>query len=423
MRLSRRALSLSMAALALGLGLGSTAAFSQAAKTGAVKLSETVKIAWIDPLSGLMAPVGNNGLNGFQFFGEKFSASNPAGVKFDVIGIDNKLSPTESLNALKQALDQGVRYIVQGQGSSVAGALIEAVNKHNERNPGKEVLFLNYAAVDPDFTNSKCSYWHFRFDADTSMKMEALTTFMKDQPGIKKIYLLNQNYSHGHQVAKFAKENIKRKLPGVEVVGEDLHPLAQVRDFAPYVAKIKSSGADTVITGNWGSDLALLVKAANEGGYTGKFFTYYAGVTGTPTALGTGGAGRVFQVSYLHYNMGGQLQKWLEEYKAKFKDDFYTGSFISIYSGLTEAMAKAKSTDPVKVAAALEGLKFKSFNGEVEMRKTDHQLQQPLFITVWQKTDAKNSYSAENTGMTLVPVATYDSYVASTPTSCQMKRL
>jgi hypothetical protein len=48
-------------------------------------------------------------------------------------------------------------------------------------------------------------------------------------------------------------------------------------------------------------------------------------------------------------------------------------------------MAKAKSTDPVKVAAALEGLKVKSFNGEVEMRKTDHQLQQPLYMTVWQK--------------------------------------
>ncbi len=420
MRFIRRALSLS---IALGLGLASSAAFSQAAKPGAVKLNETVKIAWIDPLSGLMAPVGNNGLNGFKLFAEKFSATNPAGVKFEVVGIDNKLSPTESLNALKQALDQGIRYITQGNGSSVAGALIEAVNKHNERNPGKEVLFLNYAAVDPDFTNSKCSYWHFRFDADTSMKMEAMTTFMKDQPSVKKVYLLNQNYSHGHQVARFAKENIKRKMPAVEVVGEDLHPLAQVRDFAPYIAKIKASGADTVITGNWGSDLALLVKAANEGGYNGKFFTYYTGVTGTPTALGTGGAGRVYQVSYNHYNMGGQMQKWLEEYKAKFGDDFYTGAIISIYSALGEAMAKAKSTDPVKVAAALEGLKFKSFNGEVEMRKTDHQLQQPLFITVWQKTDAKHAYSAENTGMTLVPVQSYDAYVASTPTSCQMKRL
>ena len=394
-----------------------TAALAAHAQKG-----ETVKIAHIDPQTGLMGPVGTNQLRSFQYFAEQFSKSNPAGVKFEMVGFDNKLSPAESLNALKAAIDQGIRYIAQGNGSSVAGALIDAVAKHNERNPGKEVIFLNYAAVDPDFTNSKCNYWHFRFDADTSMKMEALTTFMKDRPDVKKVYLLNQNYSHGQQVARFAKENLARKRPDIQIVGEDLHPLAQVRDFAPYIAKIKASGADTVITGNWGSDLALLVKAANEGGYNGKFYTYYTGVTGTPTALGTGGEGRVFQIAYNHYNMGGQMDKWMAEFKNRYKDDMYTGAVIHVFGALSEAMAKAKSTDPVKVAAAMEGLKFKSFNGEVEIRKTDHQMQQGLYLTVWQKADKKYPYSPENTGMTLAPVKEFPAYIASTPTSCQMKR-
>ncbi|MGM9513699.1 branched-chain amino acid ABC transporter substrate-binding protein [Roseateles sp. DB2] len=402
---------LAASVLLAGLSLG-----AQAQK------GETVKIAWIDPLSGLMGPVGQNQVKSFQFFAEKFNATNPAGVKFEIIAIDNKLSPAETLNALKSAIDQGVRYVTQGNGSGAALALIDAINKHNERNPGKEVLYLNHSAVDPDLTNSKCSYWHFRMDADTSMKMEAITTFMKDQADVKKVFLLNQNYAHGQQVAKYAKEMLARKRPDIQVVGEDLHPLAQVRDFAPYVAKIKASGADTVITGNWGSDLTLLVKAANEAGYTGKFFTYYAGVSGTPTALGAASAGRVFQVSYNHYNLGGQMGKWMDEYKKRFNDDFYTGSVIHIYSLLGEAMAKAKSTEPVKVAAALEGLTVKSFNGEVQVRKTDHQLQQPLFISVWNKADAKYPYSPENTGYTLVPLKMYDAYVSSTPTSCQMKR-
>ncbi|MCU0929060.1 MAG: ABC transporter substrate-binding protein, partial [Burkholderiaceae bacterium] len=229
------------------LVLGSTVAFAQK--------GETVKVAWIDPLTGLMAPVGQNQIKSFQFMAEYFSKNNPAGVKFEMVPFDNKLSPAESLNVLKAAIDQGVRYVVQGNGSGAALAISDAVAKHNERNPGKEVVFLNYAAVDPDLTNSKCSYWHFRLDADTSMKMEALTTFMKDQPDIKKVYLINQNYAHGVQVAKYAKDNLKRKRPDVEIVGEDLHPLAQTRDFAPYIAKIKASGADTIITGNWGSDL------------------------------------------------------------------------------------------------------------------------------------------------------------------------
>jgi branched-chain amino acid transport system substrate-binding protein len=384
---------------------------------------ETVKMVRIDPLTGLLGPVGVSQIKGYQFFAEKFSGKgNPAGVKFEITPIDNKLSPAESLNALKAAIDQGARYIVQGNGSSVALALVDAVAKHNERNPGKEVLYLNDSAVDPDLTNSKCSYWHFRFDADTSMKMEAMSSFIAEQKDIKKVYILGQNYSHGVQVAKFAKEGLARKRPDIQIVGEDLHPLAQTRDFAPYIAKIKASGADTVITGNWGSDLSLLVKAANENGYTGKFFTYYAGVTGTPAALGSNGAGRVYQIAYSHYNMGGQMDKWMNEFKAKYNDDFYTGSTIRIFEMLGAAMAKAKSTDPVKVAAAMEGLKVKSFNGEVEMRKTDHQLQQPLYMTVWQKADKKYPYSPENTGMTLAPVKEYPNYVSSTPTSCQMKR-
>ena len=389
----------------------------------AAQQGEVVKIVRIDPLSGLLGPVGVNQDKSYKFFAEKFSGKgNPAGVKFEFETIDNKLSPAESLNALKAAIDKGVRYVAQGNGSSVALALVDAINKHNERNPGKEVLYLNDSAVDPDLTNSKCSYWHFRFDADTSMKMEAIASFIKTQPDIKKIYVLGQNYSHGVQVAKYAKETIKRQRPDIEFVGEDLHPLAQVRDFAPYIAKLKASGADTLITGNWGSDLSLLVKAANEGGFNGKIFTYYTGVTGTPAALGTNGAGRVYQIGYAHYNMGGQMDQWMKEFKAKYNDDFYTGSIIRIYQFLGAAMAKAKSTDPVKVAAALEGLKVNTFNGEAEMRKADHQLQQPLYMTVWQKAGGKYPYSPENTGMTLVPVAEYPNYVSSTPTSCQMKR-
>ncbi len=384
---------------------------------------QTVKMMWIDPLSGLMGPVGTNQLKSWQFMAEKFSASNPAGVKFEVIGVDNKLSPTESLNALKSAVDQGIRYVIQGNGSSVAIPLIDAINKHNERNPGKEIIFLNEAAVDPDLTNSLCSFWHFRFDADTTMKMEAMTTYMASQKDIHKVYIIGQNYSHGKQVAKYTKEYLKRKRPDVQIVGDDLHPLAQVRDFAPYIAKIKASGADSVVTGNWGSDLALLVKAAVEGGYHGKFFTYYTGVTGTPTALGTNGAGKVFQVAYVHYNMGPPMDAWMKEFKAKYNDDFYTGSIVRILEDLGVAMANAKSTDPVKVAFAMEGLKVNSaFGGETEMRKSDHQLQQTLYMTVWEKASAKYPYSPENTGMTLAPVAEYAPYVSSTPTSCQMKR-
>ncbi len=384
---------------------------------------ETVKIAFIDPLSGPFANVGQNQLKSWQFISERFSgAKNPAGVKFEVTGFDNKGSPQESLNSLKAAIDQGFRYITQGNGSGAALALSDAVSKHNERNPGKEVVFLNYAAVDPALTNEKCDYWHFRLDADTTMKMEALTAFMKDQPKVKNVYLLNQNYSHGQQVARYFKENIARKRPDVKIVGEDLHPIGQVKDFAPYVAKIKQSGADSIVTGNWGADLTLLVKAMNDAGLKVPMYTYYAGVTGTPTALAAGGDSEVYVVAYGHSNHTGDLGAMGAEFKKKFNDDYYTFATLNGINLMGAAIAKAKSTNPVKVAAALEGLSVPSFAGEVQMRKGDHQLQQSMFITKWQKVDSKNAYSVENTGYTFVPIKQLEPYVSSTPTSCQMKR-
>lgn len=145
-------------------------------------------------------------------------------------------------------------------------------------------------------------------------------------------------------------------------------------------------------------------------------------MTGTPSALGSAGAGRVYYVGYAPVNVGGQQGQWQKEFNQKYNDDLYTWAYQSMFEMLGISMAKTKSTDPVKVAAAMEALKFKSFNGDVEMRKTDHQLQQPLYMAVWQKTDAKNSYSVEKTGMTFASLKEYPSYVSSTPTSCQMKR-
>ena len=411
MNLTSRALNTS---IAVGLLATSGLVFAQK--------GETIKVGFIDPLSGPFANVGQNQLKSWQFVGEHFNAKNPAGVKFEFVAFDNKGSPQDSLTALKAATDQGIRYIVQGNGSGAAAALVDAVAKHNARNPGKEVLYLNYAAVDPALTNEKCDYWHFRLDADTTMKMEALTSYMKDQAEIKKVYIIGQNYSHGKQVSKYFKEYMARKRPDVQIVGDDLHPIGQVKDFAPYVAKIKASGADAVLTGNWGQDLTLLVKAAKDAGMNAKLYTYYAGVSGTPTALGTDTAGKVRVVAYSHSNMPGALAKLQDDFKAKFNDDFYTHATYNGLVLLTEAMAKVKSSDPVRVAAAMEDMTVQGFNGEIKMRKSDHQLQQAMFISSWEKVSAKNKYNVENTGMTFVEVKAIPSYISSTPTSCAMKR-
>jgi branched-chain amino acid transport system substrate-binding protein len=387
--------------------------------------AENARVALIETLSGPFAPIGQNQLKSYQMMSDMAKQQNwGGGHTLEFVGFDNKGSPQEALTQLKAAIDQGYRYVAQGNSSGIAGALIDAINKHNERNPGKEVLFINHSAVDPDFTNSKCSFWHFRFDANSDMKMEALTTFMAADKNIKKVFIIGQNYQFGHQVTRAAKEYLKRKRPDVEIVGDDLHPIAQVKDFSPYVAKIKASGADTVITGNWGADLALLIKAAKDADLKANFYTYYGSTSGVPTAMGAAGLDRVKYVGYWNANNETYAGKEIvEAFKRKYNDDYYVMATYSVAAMLSKAFKETKSTDPVKVAFAMEGMKVQSLNGEIEMRKTDHQLQQPLYIATWSKTNDNDvRFDQENTGFGWKTDKKIDTYVASQPTSCQMKR-
>src|SRR6202522_1398066 len=259
---------------------------------------DAIKIGYIDPLSGGGASIGAVGLKTYQYLADEINASGGLlGKKVEIVGLDNKTTPQESFIQAQKATDQGIRIITQGNGSSVAAALSDWVTKYNDRNPGKEILYLNYAAVDPVLTNAKCSYWHFRWDANSDVKMAALTNFMKTRPNIKKLYLINQDYSFGQSVHTQARAMLKEKRPDIEIVGDELHPLLKVTDFSPYIAKIKASGADTVITGNWGQDIALLIKAAADSGLKANWYTYYAGGTGGPTAIKQANLpDRVFQI-------------------------------------------------------------------------------------------------------------------------------
>ncbi|MEM6849272.1 MAG: branched-chain amino acid ABC transporter substrate-binding protein, partial [Pseudomonadota bacterium] len=347
--------------------------------------SETLKIAYIDPLSGSFANVGDQGLKHFVYAADLANADGGiGGMDVEIVPFDNKLNPKESLVQLQKAIDQGIRFITQGNGSSVASALIDAVDKHNRRNPDETVLFLNYAAVDPAFTNDRCSFWHFRFDADADMKMEALTDWLADQDDIKNVYILGQNYSFGKAVAAAAVRMIEQKRPDIEIVGNELHPLAQVKDFSPYVQKIMSADADAVITGNWGPDMQLLIKAAGDAGQDIPYLTYYGGGLGAVTAMGESAVGRVKQITEFHENMDGG-----EAHTARMSDfedefgglDYYYHRVFTLMTMFEKAVEEAGSTDPLDVANALSGMEHETVFGTVEMREDNHQLIQPMFVS------------------------------------------
>ena len=396
---------------------------------GPAQAAETIRVAFIDPLSGPFANLGEAEVRHFQIAIEGINARGGVlgGRHLELVSFDNKASPQESVLALKQVIDQGIRYIVQGNGSGVAHALLDTLDKHNRRNPDQSVMYLNYAAVDPVLTNEKCNFLHFRFDADSDMKMAAITDVLAANKAISKVYLLNQDYAFGHAVVRAARAMLGAKRPDVQIVGDDLHPLGKVKDFSAYVTKIKASGADAVITGNWGNDLTLLIRASREAGLKVEYFTYYGGLTGTPPAVGEAGVGHLKMVSQWHANAAGTAtEKLVLAYRERFKgakDDMFYSTPLTTMEMLAKGIEQARSAEPLKVARALEGMKWMSDTGEVTMRADNHQLLQPLFVSTFAKADGRNPrLDTERTGFGFRTDRRIEAKDTAMATTCRMER-
>jgi len=350
---------------------------------GMARADEVVRIAFIDPLSGSLAATGQLGEQHFRFAIDRANANSAAGPgrKLELVALDNEVSPEKSLTLLRKAIDDGIHYVTQGNGSSVAFALSDAIAKNNRRAPNQAVMYLNYAAVDPGLTNEKCNWWHFRFDADSDMKMRALTDYLVGEAQVKKVYLFNPDYSFGQSVERAAQAMLANRRADLQIVGTERVPLGKVKDFTPYVQKMQAAGADSVVTGNWGADMGLLAKAAQDAGYKGIFYTYYMGSSDVIAGAGTGGKGYA-QISEYHANLGvPELETMAAAFEAKYGNQFYYWRVVNEIDMLAAAMKQADSSDPAKVGQILSTMVQKTPLGDATMRADNHQLLQPMFVS------------------------------------------
>jgi branched-chain amino acid transport system substrate-binding protein len=405
---------------------------AQTAANGAPVTVPPIRLAMIESLSGAFANTGEAVFRNLVWAVERVNAR--GGVKtaqgtrrLQLERYDSKGQNEEALSALRAAIDDGVQVVLQGNSSATAAVLIDAINKHNEREPGRRVLFLNYSAVDPALTNEKCSFWHFRFDAHADMRMAALMDVLKDDASIKSAYLIGQDYSFGQAVAREAKRQLALLRPDVQLVGDELHPMGRVKDFMPYAAKIKSSGAQAVITGNFGNDLTLLVKAAKEVGFDGKFYTFYGNALGAPAAIGDAGVGKVVAVADWLPNLptpGSEAfyQSFRQRYP-KPADDYVHMRMQLMIEALAQAIEKAASSEPLAVAMQLERVSVQLAGQGGTMRATDHQFQQPLVVGVMDRLGAPGvKFDVEGSGYGFRVVRTIAAARAELPTTCRMVR-
>jgi branched-chain amino acid transport system substrate-binding protein len=406
---------------------------------GAAALAQTpgapVKLAMIEGLSGPNGNAGEAVYRNLVWAVERVNAR--AGVRLVLERYDSKGQSEEAISALRSAIDNGARVILQGNSSANAAALIDAINKHNEREPGKRVLFLNYSAVDPVLTNEKCSFWHFRFDAHADMRMAALMSVIKDDKALKGVYLIGQDYSFGQAVLREARRQLMAQRADVHVVGEELHPMARVKDFLPYATKIKASGAQAVITGNWGNDLSLLIKAARDVGFDGKFYTFYGNALGAPAAIGEAGVGKVVAVAdWLPNVQTVGSDAFYRSFRVRYpqpEDDYVHMRMQLLMEALAQALESAAKTpavagtqispDVAAVATQMERATVALAGQSGFMRASDHQFQQPLVVGVMERQGMPGvKFDVEGSGYGFRVVKTIAAQAAELPTSCKMLR-
>lgn len=403
---------------------------------GLAQGAEPIRLALIEGLSGPFGNAGEAVYRNLVWATERVNARGgvglPGGARpLQLLRFDSKGATEEALSMLRSAIDQQAGFILQGNSSATAAALIDALNKHNEREPGRRALFLNYSAVDPVLTNEKCSFWHFRFDAHADMRLAALTDELAEDHSVRRIYLIGQDYSFGQHVLRKGREMIAAKRPDIQIVGDELHPVGRVKDFIPYVTKIKASGAQAVLTGNWGNDLTLLIKAARDIGLDARFYTFYGNGLGAPAALGDAGIDRVLAVAEWHPNVGTpSSDRFYAAFRQRFprpEDDYVHARMQALVEVLVAGMERAKSVDPTAVARALEGLRYdgRTLGGmhSGQMRAADHQFIQPLYVSVMKKAGGAGvRFDNEGSGYGFRTVRFVEAARAEQPHQCRMQR-
>jgi branched-chain amino acid transport system substrate-binding protein len=406
----------------LGLTLGLTLSPSIAPRAVA---QDTIKIAFIAPFSGAFAPQGDAFLKELRYSMDVVNKNGGAlGKQFDIVTFDDKLQPAEAIIALKSATDQNIPIVIQCIGSNVAAAMIDGVAKYNARNPENRVLYLNCAALANELTNEKCDFWHFRFAANVGQRVETLIRSLPQ--GITEVYLINQDYLYGQSVQADMRSYLAKLRPDVRIVGDDLVPFGKVKDFSPYIGKVKVSGAKAVLTSNWGVDFNLLLKSGAETALDVKYFTLSAHLNGGPTSMGKTGLDRVYAALDFHHNIpnevgNGAADAWIGEFHKRYPDFDYTWiNYRTMFEMLQAAINKAGSTDPMKIALALEGMEITDAVGQKNtMRRDDHQLIDQFYTAVF---TSGVKFDSEGTGFGWRTVKTVPASELAQPTTCRMKR-
>jgi branched-chain amino acid transport system substrate-binding protein len=340
-----------------------------------------VKIGVLEPTSGPVAYIGEGNLAGFRFGAERVNAAGGVlGRKLEIVPADSELKPdvaTRRANDL--LLSDKVDFLAVNTGSNIAKAVSQVANQAKK-------VFFSTGTEASELTGEEFFDTTFRCCLNTDMHSGELALYFAKLAPQKytKFYLLNQDYNFGRAAADgFKKKFNKIKAANQAIVGDEYHPLQKVQDFAPYITKIMASGAEVVMTGDWGQDLKLFLQQGAALGWKVKVGNYFLDDALVMQAVGKAALGQITADAYLSTVDTKENRDFVKAWRARYPDAPISYKYPTLTCArvtnatmwVGDVIKRAGGLDAEKLIKAWEGSKFKTVWGaEVEMRACDHQM-------------------------------------------------
>ena len=337
---------------------------------------DTVKLGVVTACSGAYKTlIGDVVLEGVEFAVDEINEHGGLlGRKVEIVPIDSQHHDAAAAreNVAKAIREHNIQFF-QVESSSLVGSELLALME-NER-----VLWYSSIMAGEDLTGPNASRYFFRCGHNTSMAAKAVAANIVEQ-GYEKVFVLAQDYSFGRQASDAFIREVQSLNPNVQVVGMVLRPLTN-KDFSPYVSQIIDSGAQAVVTTDFGGDLVLLLKTARQMGFDGKFAAYYLDRSTYMKTLGDSAAiGHRTSESYLVTIPTEANLSFVERfYQEKGRYPEQQGKVYTATMFWAEAVSKAGSLKVDEVIEAWEGLTYDGPAGKWTMRAFDHQTLLPIW--------------------------------------------
>ena len=359
---------------------------------------DTIRIAYINAFSGPAAINGPIHIGPIMFAAHDINKRGGIWVDgkrklIEIIPADHQSKPDVCKKVAERMVLQEKAHVLMGtSGSNLMKIISEVGNKY-------KVIVVNEGAPGDEMQSAEnFGRYSFMPSASTEQIGRAMAYFYGQiRKKEKKFYILCQDYSFGRNGADGFKKGLKEYYPEAELVGEDYHKLF-LTDFAPYITKIKASGAEVVWTLDWTPDSGNLLKQSREMGLNIPFANLYMTSPDELNAVGIEGTKGLVHVDYntscppfKHPGYDKFFKAWNDQWK-KWKTKPYDqalfefnsqaiGSFTQAPYWLFSVIARAKSTDPEKIIKVWEGDTYQYANGHVlKMRACDHKAIQNLVI-------------------------------------------